>query len=51
MKDFFPESLGQNCGCALYMAKYVPEIICINRFHNFFKGAICKECYVNSFTM
>ena len=22
MKDFFPESLGQQCGYALYMAKY-----------------------------
>ena len=22
MKDFFPEILGQKCGCALYTAKY-----------------------------
>ena len=26
MKDFFPESLGQKHGCALYMAKYSKSI-------------------------
>ena len=26
MKDFFPEHLRQNCGYALYMAKYGVEL-------------------------
>ena len=34
MKDFFPESLGQKCGCALYMLKYRTSAvnICVHAF-------------------